>query len=260
MVVVVVVVGALLVGALVVGAVFVAPRLRARGGPEIATARDEMRRCHRELEAAKADRETAASGERRQLDRILKERGKAVAARQRELSQLSDPKGRRLAKQKGVTLYELWIDTPHGGCPVAGMTASVDSQPSKRITVTRLATMGFFALALQKKTGALYLSLDSPELASVIEYPQTENKAAREFAVKIMNAARGAETIATGRPGRIAASHRALDSLHNSQDVPAAQARLAAVEADPALRARVDAAQEAYDRAAAWYALLKHRQ
>jgi hypothetical protein len=141
-----------------------------------------------------------------------------------------------LGSSHGITLYERWISTPHGSGALIGTQASVDSQISSRITATRLVAIGIFACAAKKKTGTIYLSIDNPAFASVVEFPPDANSKAREFAVKIMNTARAAEKEAPSRPARIDSAKESLSRVvADTSAISEAESQLAAVEADPGL-------------------------
>jgi len=79
-------------------------------------------------------------------------------------------------------------------------------------------------------------SIDNPQLASVVECPQSDNAAARQFAVRIMNAAREAERMAPSLPGRIEeAEQKVTVAVANNARTEAAQANLERIEADESL-------------------------
>ncbi|SFO58028.1 hypothetical protein SAMN05660359_04478 [Geodermatophilus obscurus] len=124
--------------------------------------------------------------------------------------------------------------------------ASVDAQVSSRITATRLVTIGVFALAAKKKTGAVYLSIENPDVASVIECSQEDNTKAREFAVKITNAGKAAAAIEARLPDLILSAEQAVTTaVSDTAAIDAAQAELSRVEADPLLVGPIETAQVA---------------
>jgi hypothetical protein len=136
-----------------------------------------------------------------------------------------------------VRLYERWIETPHGGGPVRDTVASVDSQIASRITATRLVTLGgVYALAAKKKTGAIYLSIDNPALASVIECPKDDNIKARQFAVQITNAGKAAAVIEEQLAALIEQAKADLEACQEAtRPIEFAQEELAAIEAEPTM-------------------------
>ena len=69
-----------------------------------------------------------------------------------------------------------------------------------------------------------------------MECPQSDNAAARQFAVRIMNAAREAERMAPSLPGRIEeAEQKVTVAVANNARTEAAQANLERIEADESL-------------------------
>lgn len=225
---------------------------RWRGqNPELAAGREEVRNRRREVKVAEKPRRAAIEAVEKSIDSAIRERDKACKAARKRLAVLEDPKGKRLQSYRGVSLYELWITTPHGEGSVVGVNASVDSQPSSRITATRLLTIGIFAFAAKKKTGAVYLSIDGPTFSSVVECPQDDNTSARQFAVKIANAARAAEGLQEQRPQLIASARQQLEAANDSSEVNAHRAKLLEVETDEQLKQPIGEARASLDAAEA---------
>jgi len=218
---------------------------RARGrSPERDAAKARLRQARAELQSAQLARESDLNEASRELNAAQREREKGIRGAQKRLIALHEPKGKALGSYRGVRLYERWIITPHGEGPIAGTQASVDAQVSSRITATRLLAIGVFAFAARKKTGAIYLSIDNPQLASVVECPQDHNAKARQFAVKIMNAAREAEQFAVSLPGRIeAAEQQVAAAVANIARLNTAEGNMGRVEADKSLLPRIEAAR-----------------
>jgi hypothetical protein len=80
-----------------------------------------------------------------------------------------------------------------GTYPLAGVSARVEAGEAlqKRVTATRVATMGVFALAAKKKSGGeVYLTVEGPEFFWTLEVDRKKQKDAREFAAKVNQAAR----------------------------------------------------------------------
>lgn len=176
---------------------------RQAANPAVTAAKQELSERTKALKAAKKERDDNIKTCQRRLTEAQKKYNQYVNSAQKKLTELEDPKGKRLGTYRGVHLYERWIETPHGNGPVAGTVASVDAQVSSRITATRLVAVGVFALAAKKKTGANYLSIDGPALASVIECPPDQGTPARQFAVKITNAGKTAAAIEQQLPALI---------------------------------------------------------
>lgn len=215
--------------------------------PAALALRQEVRDKNSALKSATSIRNGEISSARKELKRAEKDRSRRIKAAQQHLSDLQDTKGKLIASYHGVRLHERWITTPHGSGSLVGVHASVDSQVSSRITATRLLAIGIFALAAKKKTGALYLSVDGPDFASVIECPQDDQMKSREFATKIANAAKSAARQAEERPRLINAAKTALTSAQDTGEVDRKRERLTRVEADPELMAAVSTAQSVLD-------------
>jgi len=211
--------------------------LRRRSGGQSDPARAEVRAADQAVKEARSSHERAVRQAQKGLRAAEKARDSEVSRRRKELDGLQDPKGRRVASFHGVTLHERWLTTPHGEGPVAGTNASVDSMVSSRITATRLVAMGVFAVAKKKKTGTVYLSIDNPAFASVVECEPGEDGAARDFAAKVTTAARQAALEEGSRPQRIEEAQRALHAASASPDVDEARAGLQRVEQDEGARA-----------------------
>ena len=71
--------------------------------------------------------------------------------------------------------------------PVAEVTAATlesGATVGKRITATRLVTLGVFALAAKKQTGKLYLTIEGgDDWVELVEVPPKQERKAREFAL-----------------------------------------------------------------------------
>lgn len=93
----------------------------------------------------------------------------------------------------GVTLARGRILYQGQAQPLSGVTAVVESvgQLQRRITATRLATIGVFALAMRKKIDdrELYMTIAGPTFEWLVELPPNDGSAARQFASEINNAA-----------------------------------------------------------------------
>lgn len=103
-------------------------------------------------------------------------------------------------KMGNTSLYEgkgeIWFRTltQKSGGSLAGVRATVDTagQIESRMTVTRMAALGPFALALKKKKDRreLYLLVEGPEYSFVDEMDPKDGAKARKFAARINDAAR----------------------------------------------------------------------
>lgn len=110
-------------------------------------------------------------------------------------------KARATAEQKSNTFGSVRIyggkvfnDKTIEGGPIEGAHATVETsgQLEKRVTATRLIMTGPFALALRKKKDnrELFLTVEGPTFAFVVEVDPKKQAEARKFAAKINTAAR----------------------------------------------------------------------
>jgi hypothetical protein len=214
--------------------------------PAVVAAKQELAEHSTALKAAKKERVVSISNCQKQVAEAQKKYDQYVSSAQKKLAGLEDPKGMRLGSYHGVQLYERWIVTPHGSGPVRDTVASVDSQISSRITATRLVTLGVFALAAKKKTGAIYLSIDNPSLAAVVECPKDDNTKARQFAVKITNAGKAAAAIEEQLPALIEQAKADLKACQEAtRPIEFAREELAAIEAEPTMLEAIRAEEAA---------------
>jgi hypothetical protein len=110
-----------------------------------------------------------------------------------------------MAEYRGVKLWELWVSTPIGQGPALGVRATCDVASSlvvtQRATLTRMATGGLLLgplgavllLGFQKKNiedhRELFLLIEAPRFAGIIQCPSREEAKARRFAMAINLAA-----------------------------------------------------------------------
>ena len=120
-------------------------------------------------------------------------------ARQKERAKAeAEKRGKRLGSLAGVTLYEHWIEQglSDPGHPVAGATASVDTAGNieRRVSMTRLATLGVGAFMFKKKKDSreLYLLVEGEDFSFVKEIDPKDGKKAREFASLVNQAGKRA--------------------------------------------------------------------
>ena len=80
----------------------------------------------------------------------------------------------------------------HDRVPVVGVSARVESgsELEKRVTATRLVAMGVFAFGAKKKRGGeSWLTVEGPDVFWTVEVDRGGERKAREFAVKVNEAA-----------------------------------------------------------------------
>jgi hypothetical protein len=170
---------------------------------------------------------------------------KALAA---QLENLTSQTGALVASFGGVTLYERWIQTPQGSGSLIGVTAQAadESTIDRRITATRLVTLGLFALAARKKSGGgnVYVVIDGPSVSGVAtlqgDKDANNGPKAYDFAAKVNNAARAAEAFESRRPHVIQETRESLLRLREAQEVTIAAQEYATMVADlpPEFRGR----------------------
>ena len=221
-------------------------RRKKTADPAVTAAKQELSQHSKALKVAQKQRDDSIKNGQRQVAEAQKKYNQHVTSAQKKLVELQDPKGKRLGSYHGVRLYERWIETPHGSGPVRDTVASVDTQVSSRITATRLVTLGVFALAAKKKTGAIYLSIDNPQLASVVECPKDDNTKARQFAVQITNAGKAAAAIEERLPALIEQAEADLKACQGAtRPIELAQEELVTIEAEPTMLEAIRAEEAA---------------
>ena len=80
----------------------------------------------------------------------------------------------------------------HDRVPVVGVSARVESGSDleKRVTATRLVALGVFAFGAKKKRGGeSWLTVEGPDVFWTVEVDRGGERKAREFAVKVNEAA-----------------------------------------------------------------------
>lgn len=94
-----------------------------------------------------------------------------------------------LAARCGLRVLNGQIVGRHGRGPLSGARATVENgaQVGRRFTMTRLALLGPFALAVPKQTGKLFLTIEAGESAWIEEIRPRQEAAARQFAAALAN-------------------------------------------------------------------------
>lgn len=142
-----------------------------------------------------------------------------------------------LGKYKGVTLYEDRIETPEGvaSFEAGPVSAQVDTAGniavSQRVTLTRLVAggiVGGLIFPKKKTTDAreLYLLIQTPSFASMIECPADKGKKARQFAMLVNNTALSAPKAKVARQQLISQGHEAVQTKAAAKDRGDAEAAL----------------------------------
>lgn len=194
------------------------------------------------LSESEKEHERAVKEARSQLDRAQKDHDKAVKAAEKRLADVRASGRRKLGSYKTVTLYEDRIETPDGNCGLSPeVTATVDTagnlQVNKRVTLTRWAVAGPFALAMRKKekqdTRELWLLVETPSFASVIQCDVNDAAKVRELAAKITTAGRHAASVEQAREQSISEADRELPRVRGDRGaIERSQENLARVEGE----------------------------
>lgn len=94
-----------------------------------------------------------------------------------------------LPRFAGIVVKDGQVKSRHGGGPVAGARARVDTAGDieRRITATRLLTTGPLALAWRKKKDhrELYLEIEGDGFAISVPVDPKQGRMARAFAAKV---------------------------------------------------------------------------
>lgn len=149
------------------------------------------------------------------------------------LGDLTSQKGKGLGGFGGATLYQRWIDTPQGGGSIIGVKSEAADETSiqKRVTATRLVTLGIFAFAAKKKTGGgnVYVVIEGPSISGLAtmagDKDSNHGPKAFAFAAQVNNAARAAEGAEPNRPAAIEACKAQIVNLERAESVRTAAAR-----------------------------------
>ena len=235
---------------------------RRRGGAEARAHRKRERELGKELATVTKRHTVAIKAAQKDVKSAQSAYDKRTQAVARELTELRNPDGRRLAAYRGFTLHELAISTPQGKGDLIGTTASVDSagnmSVTRRGTLTRTVAGGVLLgpvgaviggagmkKAVKHDDRELYLTVETPTVAAVVQCPAEQGMKARQFAAQINTAAKQAPAIAESRPGQIAdAESRLAVAKADTAALNAAESKLAQVTADPVMRAAIEAAQQ----------------
>ena len=99
---------------------------------------------------------------------------------------------------KWVKVYDDHVTIDKLSYPIADAVARLESEGDleRRITATRIATLGVFALAVKKKTDhrRLFLTLDGPTFQAILEIKFDEKDRARKFVSEFNTLARAVVT------------------------------------------------------------------
>ena len=169
----------------------------------------------------------------------VKTRDFELKAANETLTNLTSQKGQQLAAFGGATVYQRWIDTPQGGGSIIGVKAEAADETSiqKRITATRLLTIGVFAFVAKKKTGGgnVYVVIEGPSISGLAtmagDKDSNNGPKAFAFAAKVNNAARAAESAEPSRGKAIEAQKSVIVNLERADAVRSAAATYASAAA-----------------------------
>jgi hypothetical protein len=118
----------------------------------------------------------------------------AVAAGKAAEAKQAEAKADKAASFEGIILRGGVVKYQNQGGPVKGAVARVEAggDIGKRITATRLVALGVFALAAKKKSGHVFLTVESDGFEFAVEVPVKKEAEARKFAAKINTASKAA--------------------------------------------------------------------
>jgi hypothetical protein len=167
-----------------------------------------------------ADKEHAAQvkAAERAAENARKEYATAVATAENELATAQRPRQLAQIGWLSLILYDDRIATPDGTSMLSpAVAASVETSGtlSRRITATRLVTLGVFALAAKKKRDdrELYVVIDTPSFTSVKQLKADKGPQARQFAAKVNTQAKQATGAIRAREQRVAEAQAALEHV-----------------------------------------------
>jgi hypothetical protein len=171
--------------------------------------------------------------QQRLLRRAQRDVWSQIAKLEKVRAELTDPRGRFVAEYRGVKLWELWLTTPTGAGPTLGARATCDAASNlvvtQRATLTRMAAGGLLlgplgavlSLGFQKKNvedhRELYLLIEAPTFAGVVQCPPQDGATARRFAMAINLASSTSSEVLEQRPGQLAQIEAQLASLRTRE-------------------------------------------
>lgn len=255
----------LMVSVVVIAAsVFAVLLYRNRGTEEERLARRKLAEARRTHKVAEKRYEVAVRDAERSLNAAEQSYKSTLGRAERHLAMVSDPRGALLASFRGITLWECYIQTPHGQGPVADAKASADTAGGlamkSRATLTRMAAGGLLlgplgavlSLGFKKHKEIdkreLYLLVETPTFSSVIQCKADEGLKAREFAAKVNTAGLHAAQLEKQRPQMIASAQQELKSAETNTDgVQQAKANLDAVRKSTELLSTIENARRHLD-------------
>jgi hypothetical protein len=146
------------------------------------------------------------------LKAVLKTNKSTLTKLQNDLATWNSSQGRMVVATGGVKVFQRWIQTPQGSGSIVGVVASAEDNTSisKRLTATRMVTLGIFSLAAPKKKGGgfAYVVIEGPSVSGVATFQGTKGQDAGPKAFKlaalINNTARNAVALENQRPDEVA--------------------------------------------------------
>ncbi len=155
------------------------------------------------------------------LQKKLQDLDKSIGTLKKELDQqhadLSNPLGHKLLSKNNITLYELYIETPHGNSDISGVTASVEDATSSQLTEARVLAAGIYDLAAKKNTGEVYLLIDSPDFSSLTEFGPKDRSQAMDLANQINNAGKQSAAILAQRTSELDEVNEKLQQFQKNE-------------------------------------------
>jgi hypothetical protein len=233
-----------------------------RSPPDERAHKSALRAARGRLKTAERTHQGTIRSAEKDMERANKSLQASIAAAENELAGLKSPHGRLLGSYNGCRLYELWVQTPQGSGPVAGAKATCDTASNlmvkSRATLTRMAAGGLLlgplgailSLGFKKHKEVdrreLYLLIETPTFAGVVQCPADQGLAARNFAAAVVSAGLNAGRVASGRPAQIDAVQQKVDQLRaDGGRVPDAERALESARNDEAALRAIEEARGA---------------
>lgn len=168
------------------------------------------------------------------LKAVLKTNKSTLTKLQNDLATWNSSQGRMVVATGGVKVFQRWIQTPQGSGSIVGVIASAEDNTSisKRLTATRMVTLGIFSLAAPKKKGGgfAYVVIEGPSVSGVATFQGTKGQDAGPKAFKlaalINNTARNAVALENQRPDEVARLNAEIAKIQAAPGVQEATANV----------------------------------
>jgi hypothetical protein len=168
------------------------------------------------------------------LKTVLKTNGATLTKLEGELKIWNSSQGKAVLTAGGVKVFQRWIQTPQGSGSIIGVVASAEDNTSinKRLTATRMLTLGIFSLAAPKKKGGghAYVVIEGPSVSGVATFQGTKGQDAGPKAFKlaaiINNTARSAVDLGARQPAEVSRLKTEITKIKGAPEIQAATQNL----------------------------------